>query len=82
MNKGKHFTPIESDSLQPEADIHEVIDGGLCYMDSAGVNLQVGFLGCDTHHVVMQYYNFLGTMSSCLSALFLVYIHCIFSDYL
>lgn len=40
LSKGKKCTASAGESLQPEADIKEGIVGGLCYMDSAGVNLQ------------------------------------------
>ncbi|KAL2932738.1 Protein EDS1 [Bienertia sinuspersici] len=40
LNKGRQSIPIESDNLQQEADVQEGIAGGLCYLDSAGVNLQ------------------------------------------
>lgn len=40
LNKERQFTPTDGENLQPEADIQEGIAGGLCYMDSAGVNLQ------------------------------------------
>ncbi|KAL9228371.1 hypothetical protein vseg_003960 [Gypsophila vaccaria] len=40
LNKGKWPTSTESDNLTLEADIQEGIVSGLCFMDSAGVNLQ------------------------------------------
>lgn len=43
LNKGRKSTPTDGENLQPEADVQEGIASGLCYMDSSGVNLQVGF---------------------------------------
>lgn len=45
LSKGKKYTASAGESLQPEADTKEGIVGGLCYMDSAGVNLQVCLCG-------------------------------------
>lgn len=40
LSKGRRSKTSDGEGLQPEADIREGIVGGLCYMDSAGVNLQ------------------------------------------
>ncbi|XP_057534674.1 uncharacterized protein LOC130813013 isoform X2 [Amaranthus tricolor] len=39
LNKGRQ-NHIESENVQSETDIQEGIAGGLCYIDSAGINLQ------------------------------------------
>ncbi|GMH02457.1 hypothetical protein Nepgr_004296 [Nepenthes gracilis] len=40
LNQSRPSTATGSEILLPEADVEEGIAGGLCYMDSAGVNLQ------------------------------------------
>ena len=41
LARGRITTFSNIENLLPETDIHEGIAGGLCYCDSAGVNLQV-----------------------------------------
>lgn len=43
MGHGRTATIANIESLLPEPDVQEAIAGGICYSDSAGVNLQVTF---------------------------------------
>ena len=64
MNKGRQ-NHIESENVQSETDIQEGIAGGLCYIDSAGINLQVGTQVCEFHLLIIKQYLSLNRNISC-----------------
>lgn len=43
LSQGRITTFTNIEHLLPETDAHEGIAGGLCYCDSAGINLQVTY---------------------------------------